>query len=305
MSAPFVTASAMERVIECPASAVLPQTQSSSKYSVRGNSVHKEMEELCLGLKDKTSFGATREAMQLPDDNTPELCFSFDCVSGEAKEVGRIRNRDYPMAPFSTIYGTADLVGSGYVNTVTSVDIIDWKTNFEMPSPRSWQMRTLAFMAARARGLKYARTRITHIRDEIVHSEWALWTEDDFNDTEIRLKRLYDTVNKLGWKEGIGLEDIKFGPHCHFCPAYLSCPYPRSLLAAHGTMGTIGSVTPVDASNAYATWQAIRTLEGRLEEAVKGYASREPIHIGNGYLYGRKEGGGAYRKFKMYTGDNE
>lgn len=306
MSRPFVTASAIERVIECPASAVLPQTQNTSTYADRGRKTHAEIEDIALGLKDQTSDGISRELLQMPDGVVPELCFSYDCVTGIATEVGRVSGRNYPKAPFSTIFGTADAVGRSLVNDEICVDVVDWKNTYEAPPPNSWQLRLLSFMAAKARGLNYARSRITHIRDGVRHSRWFLWDKEDFKQTEEALKKAYDQVNKLGWKESIGLGDVKFGPHCHFCPAYLSCPYPKSLLSSRD-MSVLVALTDGDASDAYARWQALRTLVGRMEDAVKAYAVQKPIHIGNGYLYGRPGGEGTnFRKYKLYNpGDDD
>lgn len=310
MSRPFVTASAIERVVECPASAVLPQTQSTSIWATSGKNVHSDIEDIVSGRKETTSAGLTKSHLALPDEALPEVAFSYDVVTGEAKELGYVGSREYPPVSFSTIVGTADVVGvgafavgdTGTARQHISVDIVDWKTNYEPPPPDSWQMRVLAFMAARARGRSCARTRITHIRGGISHSHWKIWLEPDFEETEKILRKTYDSVNKLGWKKDkIALGDVRHGPHCHWCPAYLSCPYPRALLRNNVDTESSALLTNFDAANAYSKWQAIRTLSGRLEDALKAYASQKPIDLGNGNLWGRPTQSSGYRKFKMYA----
>lgn len=308
MSKPWVTASSIERVINCAASAVLPQTQSTSSYAKGGHDEHAILEDVVLGNREHPRF--QRNQLEIPNKAVPEVAFSYDVVTGEAKDLGRVKNRDYPKSPFSTLFGTVDVVGESVIHIDTSqpdaeevrcVDVVDWKTTYEAPPNDSWQMRLLAMCAAKARGLVYARTRITHIRDEYIsHSTWKLWTNDDFADTERQLKKAYDTVNKLGWKDSVTLSDVRHGPHCHFCPAYLSCPYPRALLqqSLAGDVGRI--ISGVDAASAYNKWQALRTLTGRMEDAIKVYASNQTIDVGKGYLFGRRASDGKFSRFKAY-----
>lgn len=311
MSRPWTTASAIERVVECQASTVLPQTQSNSTYAQSGKNIHYDIEAVVLGGSHPTF---NTKSLDLPPNARAEIAFSYDVISGEAKEIGSVGDRQYPKSPFSTMFGTVDCIGeytlipSGdvIVSTPNCVDVIDWKTTYEAPQPDSWQMRILGFMAAKARGLSYARTRITHIRDgRINHSKWKLWTNVDFMENEVILKRTYDSVNKLGWKKEITLADVRHGPHCHFCPAYLSCVYPKSLLQHNGGGDPAALISDRDATNAYSRWQALRTLTGRLEDAVKGFALQKPIDIGNGYLYGKPAAGANFRKFRMYNPEEE
>lgn len=304
MSRPWTTASAIERVIECQASTVLPQTQNTSSYAKSGRDVHSVVESVVEGA---THAVFNSSSLALPNNPKAEVAFSYDVVTGETKELGKVGDRNYPKLPFSTMFGTVDCIGTSIVNErLECADVIDWKTTYEAPSPDSWQMRLLGFMAARSRGLELARTRITHIRDGYInHSKWKIWTEVDFSETEVILKRTYDSVNKLGWKKDITLADVRHGPHCHFCPAYLSCPYPKALLQSNGGGDSSAIISDRDASNAYSRWQALRTLTGRLEDAVKGYALQRPVDIGGGQLYGKPADGANFRKFKMYKPEDD
>lgn len=304
----WATSSSIERVLECPASAVLPGTNNVTKYSSKGNMVHKLIELKDLdGLK---KINVEWDALAIPNEARHEVSFSYDVVSGKADTHGVLGGHEnYPDTPFSTVFGTVDVVGRSILlmdglGKVDCIDIVDWKTSSEMPPADSWQMRILAFMAARSEGYKFARTRITHIREGVRHSEWKLWNGSDFDATELMLRRAYDKVNKLGWKEEVTLSDVRYGPHCHFCPAYLSCPYPKSLLRDPGDGSLANIITNVDAVNAYNKWQSLRTLAGKLEEVVRGFAVATPIQLPGGYRYG-KSPSGKFMKFKEWRGEEE
>lgn len=317
MSKTWCTASALERVSLCPASAVLPQTRSISPYSTSGAADHLALEDACLpGVEAITLTSGhivQTAALELPPHSLSEVAFSYDVVTDKATCHGKLTSgRQYPDSSYSTIHGTADVVGKSTVfigedisDAAECADVVDYKTGSVVHEPDSWQMRVLAFMAARCTGAPVARSRITKVRDgQVVHSEWKLWRPDELNETAILLRVTYDAVQKLAWKKDrIGLENVTTGPHCHFCPAFLSCPAQRALLC--GNLSDIPSVTIDSAKQAWAYWQRLRTLSQKMEDSLKAIASSEPIDVGGGYKWGKAYEGANYRKFKERRNSDE
>lgn len=303
----WATASALERIAACPASAALPQTRDVSQAATTGHGDHEALEAATLpGVEIvQTSGGPIRvEELRYPYWCEAEICFSWDAVSGEAKRHGRLSGpRAYPAAPYSTLYGTADVVGTQEVQigdtAVKAAFVADIKTghpNF-LPESDSWQMRALAFMAARTMGLTHALTRIISVRDGIVtHKAQKLWMPEELAQTEVELRRIYDAVNRAD-RKGVTVGDVVHGYHCAFCPAFASCPYMQSVLGG----GRLSQLDTRDMAQAYRNLQAVKTAEKRLEAAVRAAAANEPIHLGGDEYYGKTTRG--FMKFKKRKGE--
>lgn len=310
MARQFASASQIERILECPASAALPQTYGTSYAAKNGTDKHEELSNCIDGKPSIYSL----ESLQLPEQAQAEIAFSWDAVSDEARELGRIPHRQYPDSPFSTLFGTVDVVGNSVLRFANfegneeehaCVDVIDWKHTAEIPSSASWQLKTLAMMAAKARGVKYARTRIGHFSktggDAPTFTPWCIHTPDELASYATRLKGVYKHVASLVQrKDPVSLHEVRYGPHCHFCPAYASCPYTKSLLS--GPRPEIEAVTQENAREAYLVWQSLRTASQRLEERIKGFAVVAPIELGDDMLYGKRMSDGKFAKFRKWDG---
>lgn len=295
--------------MECPASAVLPQTASRSKYTDRGHGVHGAIENSVNHPEEDSvvldGYPVPRSILDIPKDARPEWAYSYDAVSGKAEVLGHIADRNYPEVPFSTVVGTTDLVWPSTLEfeaidgTFKCVNVRDWKTNREPPPNDTWQMRFLGFASARAYGYPYARTQITSIIDGYVqHGPFRLWGPEDHLETEKLLRSAYDRVNKLGWrKDKLTAQDVRHGPHCHWCPALSSCGYFQNLLKGPQEVGG-ALITNLDASVAYARWQSLRTLTGRMEEAVKSYSTTQAIQLEKGYFYGPTGDKGHFKRYR-------
>ncbi len=296
------SASGIDRVIACPASAALPHLRETSAHAHKGQGMHTELEAACEPGTDPISVGGysiERQFLRLPEGSSPEQAFSWDAVSGETKWLGTLKDaRGYPEAPYSTLFGTADVMAPMSITLdekpVSIAFLCDWKSGHPsfLPESDSWQMRVLAFMAAKCLGAGYAVTRITGVRDGFVsHKPQKLWTPEELAETEVILRKAYDAVNARA-RKGVTIADVSVGSHCHFCQAWRSCPANKELLR-----DIPGDVDETDLVKAFATWQQLKTAAQKFEETMKRVSSEEPVYVGGNSVYG-KAPDGKFRKFR-------
>lgn len=268
---------------------VLPQTRSVSKYSKSGSSDHANFERLVNGSDSvvlDSGHVLHRDSLALPNKSEAEIAFSYDVVSDEAKRIGNVGGRNYPEAAYSTVFGTADVVAINDTDQGRSADVVDFKTGSVPHMPDSWQMRFLAFSAFRTSGATYARTRITTIRDgNVTHSVIRSWSGEEMNETAKLLRKLYDQVQRMAWREEVGIQDVTTGPECHFCDGFLSCPAQKALLS---NLPSPSELVNLDGAASYSLWNRLRSLEQRVGDSVKAMANGSPIRLDKRYMYGKR-----------------
>lgn len=300
------SASQLERLARCPASAALPQVQTTTEYSSRGSVVHRYLELARSAGRESALDAIGAEVGE--DDATYELCaaidlealpegvfaaevaFAVDAATGQARELGRGVDRDYSdMRPFE-IPGTADAVAV----SMDAVFVPDWKTGWSevQPPSRNRQLRFLALAAARTYDRDHALVEVVRIREDgSVYRQRAELDSFDLQLVAAELRELHFDVERARAKvaRGEGVE-VHEGSWCRYCPAYVYCPAKTRLvreLVAPGNdpveqIAALDLRSPLDlevAGHAYRKVRAAEALVKRIKSALHDLAARHPFPI--------------------------
>lgn len=286
------TASATDRVMRCPASAVLPQHRSETDESRAGDARHQFLERAPEVGRDAAlaevpdAYREQCEALDLsmmPQRLAHEVAFAIDVETGEARELGRGVERRYDVAD-TEIPGTADVVGV----SEAQVCVIDFKG----PDPRvprakdSGQLKTLALAAARAYGKEEAVVSFIRIRG---HESWQDTATLDIFDLDCHAADLKATASLVDKARDNPDKYIREGSWCRYCPAMPSCPAKQALQrqAESGEiLDTLAPLTPETAPEAYRKLRLMEDMTKRVREHVCAYAREQPIDLGEGRKFG-------------------
>lgn len=281
------TASGLTRALACPTSCVLPQvTAPPSPWSESGRALHAYVEAIANGKTPAEAAKAVPEplrvtALALDTDNWPvdvsagwlsEVAVKYNLDSGAAVVVDA-SGRSYGIGFEADVFGTADLVrvhnGTAYV--------IDVKTGRGwLPRPsESGQLRFLGMAFARAYGCDSAE--VGHLR---VDGEGRAWLDLDALDA-LELATVETQLQDARAAVAARIVAPREGPWCRYCPAFACCPAKAALACASVDMNG-----PLTRETAAAAWQRIKDVRAvldRVESAVREYAAREPVPLGDGW----------------------
>lgn len=274
------TASAVERVSACPASAILPQHRTTSAYADTGNEGHAALCAYAKARRVAADYepplewqGLCEAVGAIEGDLHAEVAMAINVATLEARVLGYDIGRNYNLREFE-IAGTADLVAV----TPTHVIVIDAKTGWgDVTRPaRNGQLRTLGLMACRAFGRERAHVAILHCHegDTDPRWQWAELDELDLDETAFQLERTFRAISLAASRAQAGRSpDVTEGPWCRYCPAKTSCPAKIGLAiqVAEGRVidGSIVELTPERAGIAWRRARAMKQLIEQVEDAVK------------------------------------
>lgn len=300
------TASALQRVAECPASAVLPQVGSSSEDSARGNVIHKFLEDAANMGREKALAlvpSQYRDVCEVIDFErllplgtfAAEVTFAYDSATLTAREVGRGLARDYSAVIPTEVAGTADVVAIAG----DAVLVWDYKTGHGAlpPAEKNWQLRALALMACRAYGKQRAQVEVVRIDESGgVWFDSATFDAFDLDAIEGELQTLLAVVIAERQRKARG-EALTYsqGAHCRYCPAFQHCEANTKLLrevaADPQSIERLldGALTLDTAAKAYRKIHAVRAILGKVESAIYAFAAQQPIPLGDGVMLGEVE----------------
>lgn len=303
------SASQLERLSKCPSSAAMPQIQTSTKWSTRGTAVHHYIEVARTKGRDAALEAVDEEHHELcsvidlealPEGVfAAEVAFAYDVATGEARELGRGRERQYgPLGPFE-IPGTADAVAV----SMDAVFVPDWKTGWSevQPPERNKQLRFLALAAARAYRRDTALVEVVRIRED--GSAWRLGAKLDEFDLAViaaELRDLHFTIEARRAQFARGEElEVHEGAWCRYCPAYVYCPAKTRLIRELGTgndpAAQIARLDPrraLDQEQLAHAWRKLKVAKGvlgRIEAGLREHAKRHPIPLGDNAYLGLQE----------------
>jgi hypothetical protein len=276
-----ISASALPRISRCPASAVLPQVQSTSEEAEWGTVAH-------AFLADAVTNGRADALPRVPEAHreqcegldlswlnigqwAAEVAFALNVATGEARELGRDTGRSYRGLLADEVPGTADLVGI----TGDAIVILDAKTGQAVDAAaKNWQLKFLAVCAARVYGKSKAVVGLVYLRDERAYIDRAELDALDLDDAVGELVDILDRVDVARIKVKAGqVPDVSEGLWCKHCPAFAACPAKRDLaLALAGNPPAelqLGMLTPTTAGVAWSKLVEAKQLLGKVEAAVK------------------------------------
>lgn len=233
---PRATASALERVFECPASVVLPQITTTSEWAARGTTIHgfarniiagvpypdaiaqvePEWQEICRAV-DFSRLGADLRAVRA------EAAYAWNVHTRTARFLGLNIGREYEVER-GEIPGTNDIEGVRLDGVPVVIDI---KTGQRVTVCRdNPQMMFHALMARSRTGAEEVQARILYIAPDgsVSPDTWVFdsFDLDAFADDLEKVENAIDQAEaQLAEK---GTVTVHTGDWCKHCPAMQVCP---------------------------------------------------------------------------------
>lgn len=204
------SASQIERLLKCPGSNRLPQTETNNSYSTAGRERHAALEAIIKagGVPDGI------DPSLITFDAKTEVAFAFNVATFECRPVVLDAHRAYPdIGPF-WLYGTADLVGT----IDDTVIIIDWKSyERNTKASENMQLLTLAVMACKALGKSNAVVALAYGEGvEVSWTDKAAISEEALSYHAHYLRTLF--------AQSATIKELRPGSYCRYCPAFAHCP---------------------------------------------------------------------------------
>lgn len=302
MSGPRISGSALERILLCAPSALLPQVGVELEAGRRGTAIHEYLASVPVLGRDvaleqvapeyrEACASIDLERLPVLDSNAwaAEVAWAYDPEKDTARELGRGVGRRYEGLREGEIPGTADVVGISGESAV----VIDWKTGRLARRGRaadSMQLRFYALAAARAYGADSATIALVHILED--GGVWWDVAELDALDLDDVASDLRSMLTELGVEqERMAAGEVPRtveGPHCTYCPALPHCPSRTRLAAvlATGSEDAEPVLTPETAPLVLERLEAIESVTKRVRESLELYARQQPIPLPSGEVFG-------------------
>ena len=302
----YFTASSIERICACPASAALPQVLDSNEDGQRGVAIHAYVERHLRGVDPTKALALVpdptwRDTCAKIDvhrlvsgmvDVIPERAYAVDVFGDTAVDLGSGIGRRYPETAAHVVCGTTDIRG-----TVAMLDIprvLDLKTGFREVAAAEENMQVM--FAARAEqlltGADAVEGGIGYVKPNgYVKSDMHTFTRfdlDGFPDVVADAVRRVDVAKKT-LADG-GMPDLKTGDHCTYCPAMPACNahvglVRRAMIELGDLESRILALTPEQGGAAVLKVKAIKRLAKRLEDGLNAFADRIPLPTTPGKVY--------------------
>lgn len=276
-----VTASASERLLQCPGHARLPWVRTESAAATEGTRLHAIMERGEFDAEPQTHAAWTAWTGWMasngytPRDVRVEQPVAIDVETRRGRLLANSGHRDYSSATRTEVPGTVDwMADMDGPERVRSLVVLDWKFGREIVGADSAQLRTLAAAAM--------------LSPEYAEITWALCVivqapegRDEASVSVVGYSRealvahvemLGDALNEVAE----GAVNLQRGDACKYCPAETSCPAQLASLSQIIAPGSTGIVTP---ERAGAIWLELRQAKKRLElieDACKAMAADMP-----------------------------
>lgn len=316
------SASSLQRVAACPASAVLPQMHRDGAAADRGTAIHAFQAARAEGKADDEAlklvpaeYHQACKTLEHPGTGVAEPAFALDVRSGKARLIGLNIGRDYGKTALTEIPGSADLVRVESDHVVVD----DYKTGrTEVPPPdRNLQLGFLARCATKVYGRSRAVVRIvTVFEDGGTYTQAAELDQFDLLRIERTVREAFDAVDKAA-------RDIKEdkqpalreGSHCKYCPARAGCPAKVGLIQRLTQPEVIkeefrAALNGNTAATAYEMVERASDVLNDLRGQLYQWAQENPIALPDGKVFGpveqtREEISGevAHRVLKELHGD--
>lgn len=283
------TASALARVFACPSSVVFPQTPYSTKFAIDGQDRHGELE-------DRAEFGDLPDAVRKLLEITgclkflPELKLVYDVSLDSARLVMEPGHRNYGRLGQFEIPMQADLIAIGPDRIV----VIDYKNRKRVePAFRNRQLAIIALAASRVFSIDDVTVAIAYPRFgeedeyEIDRADKSAFDHEEFR-TELR--GLRQTIALAVADPAAYAHD---GPHCEYCPAFLSgCPRQRDLMESANVdlPVKVEQAMPLtdddEAAQMYELWKRIGLLHTRIGAALHARGAEREFKLLDGRIFG-------------------
>ncbi len=284
-----ITASSLQRYMECPASAVLPAYSHHNDGASVGTLLHEWVEGYLNGAPPVPSpeieqwarspylLAALDEILEMGAPNT-EVKFAGNPMAGEAQALQTLGQRDYSEAPQDWICGTADIV----IRHPDSVTVIDLKTGYTDPPPanRNWQLKFLAWAASRAYGVTEASIGILRVWSGGDSAALLPLVKLHELDLDLIQDALANLQADLSEAEHAPDAYLSTGPQCRFCDSLPFCPAVKAEVSALGE--EVDLSTDDGAAEAWRRLETVEAIAKRARQALERRAVFKPIPLGDG-----------------------
>lgn len=294
-----MSASSLEREAACPGSAALPNTSESGDDAARGQAIHaflervgrmpladalagvpKQWREFCGAIDTDQIVGGLSNVRS-------EVAYAIRIGHEEAREIGSNIGRAYPDLGDDWEFGTNDIEGVRFDGVPVTGDI---KTGNDVtPARDNMQAQFAARAIQLVTGADEVESRIIYLRHSgDVWVDWHVFTRLELERFEDRVSDVRFRVADAHARYALGVvPDVNPGSWCRYCPGLLSCPaktaLARSMLSdLESVDARIATFTPEQAGRAYLKLKEILTVAERVESALKQFAARTPLPLGNG-----------------------
>jgi hypothetical protein len=220
-----------------------------------------------------------------------EVALAYDTATDTARMLPTEGQRDYSKALPTEIPGTVD----AYTFEEGALVVYDWKTGRAKHNVDGYltQLEHGALSLARVFNVDEARVKICHVTTtEVRESERVI---DPF-DLQAAAWAMTSELNSIA-----GAEPVE-GSQCDWCPAKASCPKTQTVVAE--VQANVGVRLPMlgaevqDDATAIALLAALPRLEAWLKQqwaSLEAYATKKPVPLPEGKLWGRLEKPGRER----------
>lgn len=232
-----------------------------------------------------------REQLERDDDaeRLPERALAYDVATGTARPLKSSGPRDYSDVRAGELSGTPDLErrhGDRWI-------VRDWKTGRYMQGVRpieSGQLRMLGLAVARLRGVDEIDIELAHVDEDGIRIVTDTMTAFELASAADELRELWARL-----KGGAAVPTPGRWCSDHYCPIASECPATQRALAAIAGASelrmplSVELQSPEHAAYVRDRLQAVQTAAKAIEEALKAFASKTPIPLGDGRVWGMRE----------------
>ena len=299
----LITASSLERLWNCPASAVLPASTRTLKVGKRGVGIHSFVQRVAGGMAVQESLLLTPAEWRATcagidfkrlwgdlDDVRPEVAYGLNVRTDEVREIGVNISRAYPtdLGP-EWIFGTLDLEGRRLDDVWCAPDL---KTGFlEQADPEeNFQLAFGSRVLSIVHDSDEIDSRVLNIRTDgsvfVQPGNFDRLALDEWSD---RFIEVVDGVAQARIEHAqTGRVTVNQGSWCRYCSALNSCPaktaMARAMLPTLADLDAkLSTLTLEERGRAYeiAHGQIKPTLE-RILDFIKASAVQEAIPLPDG-----------------------
>lgn len=299
------SASSLQRVMACTPSGVLPRVENddNEEATESGTWLHKYLELAAYSYAEEWAHWAFEipeqyhsdcQAIQLEKlpvltNVRKEVAYAFNSAEGKGRYLGTGLERDYSDCGPGDYPGTADVIG---LNHAGGLVVLDYKTGSARTTPpasENWQLRHNAVCASDETGITHGELIICKTRGDLYLDRAPFGPED--------IARWRIALMSLAKRLALKPEQMTYrtGDQCRYCPSAPICPAQTSIVrAAIGAPNLMAEkiaagLTQENAHQAYAMMRVWEKALGMLKAQVAFHASRHPIALENGKVYGEKE----------------
>jgi hypothetical protein len=279
----MASASELERLTACPASAVIGKASYTGEAALKGTSNHEDIE---LGIEtgnyidlppvvSRVLFGAERIEC--------EVAYAIDVEKETVRKIGKKLGRKYGVLSESEIALTVDVTGLRHGDPF----VYDWKSRKRVtPAPKNLQIRAGAVAVMRDSGASTCLGALCYLDDGEVDS----YNFDAF-DAAMFFEDMRQLLNKIGAARLLAATGttppVSAGPWCEYCPAMAYCPaQTRQALAMLGDLGSleqqVAFMTEEQVGKAWEKKKQIEAILERVDASLRLRAQQGVIPLSNG-----------------------